>query len=173
MGHYCAWLPSCKFRVLFIGPQQFTRQAFILRRSSTKTNLTNFHQTASWSCAPSYRFEMLFLNSQLRKCIPVANKRVRTCKHDIESHSNQGAKLTWVVVAFAKIMKEATLPSQVMFKHNLWFFFFFNSFFRWMRIYSSKKKKTKYKILFPKHFFVHLDEWELFIINKDSSNRQQ
>ena len=42
-----------------------------------------------------------------------------------------------------------------------------NLFFR------EKKKKPKYKILFPKHLFIYLDEWELFIRNKDSSNRQQ
>ena len=51
---------------------------------------------------------MLVLNSELRNCIPVANKCIETWKHDIKCHLDQGA------VAFAKIMKEATLPNQVM-----------------------------------------------------------
>ena len=77
--------------------------------------------SASWSCPPSYRFEMLVPNPELRNCIPIANKCIGTWKHDIEYHLDQGA------VAFAKIMKEATLPNQVMgspslsllIKHNL------------------------------------------------------
>ena len=64
---------------------------------------------------------MLALTSELRNCIPVANKCIGTWKHGIKFHLDQGA------VAFAKIMKEATLPNHVMgspslswlIKHNL------------------------------------------------------
>ena len=42
--------------------------------------------SASWSC----RFEMLVLNSELRNCIPVANKCIETWKHDIKCHLDQG-----------------------------------------------------------------------------------
>ena len=51
---------------------------------------------------------MLDLNSELRNCIPVANKCIGTWKHGIKFHLDQGA------VAFAKIMKEATLSNQGM-----------------------------------------------------------
>lgn len=66
---------------------------------------------ASWPRPPAYRYDRLYINSQIGNCVPLADIRIRTWVHDIECNPGQGAKLARAAGTFAKIMKELAPPT--------------------------------------------------------------
>nr|QKO27827.1 ribosomal protein L2 [Pentastemona sumatrana] len=61
---------------------------------------------ASWPRHPAYRYEILYINSQVGNCIPLGDIRMGTWVHDIECNPGQGAKLARAAGTYAKIMLE-------------------------------------------------------------------
>ncbi|KAK9082332.1 hypothetical protein Syun_031962 [Stephania yunnanensis] len=91
----------------FLRPAQNAHTYQDLVHTANKGRVEGGSQLAA-SCPrpPATRYEILYLNSPIGNCIPLADIRIGTLVHDIECNPGQGAKLARAAGTFAKIMKE-------------------------------------------------------------------